>query len=209
MSNLKIGVLVSGGGTNLQSIIDACKSGYIPGKVEVVISNRKEAYALERAKKNNIDALFIDRKDFITNQDYAKRLIEEMEKRKVELVCLAGFLLLIDSLFITKYKNRIMNIHPALLPSFGGKGMYGHYVHQKVLEYGCKISGCTVHFVDEKYDHGPVILQKAVSVLENDTPESLAARILEEEHKIYPEAIKLFAEKRLEVRDRKVSITKK
>lgn len=193
MNKLKIGVLVSGGGTNLQAIIDACQTGNIPGEVVVVISNRKEAYALERAKKNRIEALYIDRKDFITNRDYAQRLAEEMDKREVELVCLAGFLLLIDSFFIDKYKNKIMNIHPALLPSFGGKGMYGIKVHEEVLKSGEKYSGCTVHMVDEEYDHGQIILQKKVHVKKNDTPHMLAERVLKEEHKLYPEAVKMFA----------------
>ncbi len=208
MSNIKIGVLASGGGTNLQSIIDACQSNYIPGKVVVVISNRKDAYALERAKNHKIDALFINRKDFATNRDYAEKLVEELEKRKVDLVCLAGFLLLLDSLLVAKYKNRLMNIHPALLPSFGGKGMYGHHVHQAVIDYGCKISGCTVHFVDEKYDHGPIILQRVVPVMDDDTLDSLADRVLKEEHKVYPEAIMLFAKNKLQIRDRKVEIKK-
>lgn len=206
MNKLKIGVLVSGGGTNLQAIIDACQTNVIRGEVVVVISNRENAYALQRAGKHKIDALYIDRKDFVTNQDYARRLVEEMEQRDVELICLAGFLLLIDPFFITKYKNRIMNIHPALLPAFGGKGMYGKHVHQAVLEYGCKVSGVTVHFINENYDQGAVILQETVKVLDNDTPETLASRILVEEHKIYPQAIKLFAEKRLDIKDRKVRI---
>ena len=209
MNKLKIGVLVSGGGTNLQAIIDACQTNVIRGEVVVVISNRENAYALQRAGKHKIDALYIDRKDFVTNQDYAWRLVEEMEQRDVELICLAGFLLLIDPFFITKYKNRIMNIHPALLPAFGGKGMYGKHVHQAVLEYGCKVSGVTVHFINENYDQGAVILQETVKVLDNDTPETLASRILVEEHKIYPQAIKLFAEKRLDIKDRKVRIIEK
>ena len=209
MNKLKIGVLVSGGGTNLEAIIDACRTNVIRGEVVVVISNRENAYALQRAGKHKIDALYIDRKDFVTNQDYARRLVEEMEQRDVELICLAGFLLLIDPFFITKYKNRIMNIHPALLPAFGGKGMYGKHVHQAVLEYGCKVSGVTVHFINENYDQGAVILQETVKVLDNDTPETLASRILVEEHKIYPQAIKLFAEKRLDIKDRKVRIIEK
>ncbi|MCK4533748.1 phosphoribosylglycinamide formyltransferase [bacterium] len=209
MNKLKIGVLVSGGGTNLQAIIDACREGNIPGEIAVVISNRKEAYALERAKKNKIEALYIDRKAFISNRDYAQRLAEEMDKRGVELVCLAGFLLLIDPFLIVKYKNKIMNIHPALLPAFGGKGMYGKNVHRAVLEYGCKVSGVTVHFINEKYDRGAIILQKTVNVLDNDTVDSLSSRILAEEHKIYVQAIRLFAEKKLDIKGRKVRIIDK
>lgn len=201
---IKIGVLVSGGGTNLQAIIDSCESGYIPGRVVVVISNRKDAYALERAKKHNIPALFINPKDYKNLDEYSEKISEELIKKEVDLVCLAGFLLKLSPEFVRKFKNRIMNIHPALLPSFGGPGMYGHHVHEAVIKSGVKITGCTVHFVDEEYDHGPIILQKAVEVKDDDTPEKLAERVLKEEHKIYPEAIKLFAEKKLEIIDGKV-----
>ena len=201
---IKIGVLVSGGGTNLQAIIDSCESGYIPGRVVVVISNRKDAYALERAKKHNIPALFINPKDYRNLDEYSEKIAEELIKKEVDLVCLAGFLLKLSPEFVRKFKNRIMNIHPALLPSFGGPGMYGHHVHEAVIKSGVKITGCTVHFVDEEYDHGPIILQKAVEVKDDDTPEKLAERVLKEEHKIYPEAIKLFAEKKLEIIDGKV-----
>ncbi|MFN3966962.1 MAG: phosphoribosylglycinamide formyltransferase [Endomicrobiia bacterium] len=201
---IKIGILVSGGGTNLQAIIDSCESGYIPGKVVIVISNKKDAYALERAKKHNIPALFINPKDYKDMDEYSEKLAEELIKREVDLVCLAGFLLKISPGFIKKFENRIMNIHPALLPCFGGPGMYGHHVHEAVIKSGVKISGCTVHFVDEEYDHGPIIIQKAVEVKDDDTPETLAERILKEEHKIYPEAIKLFAEGKLKIVERRV-----
>ncbi len=202
--HLKIGVLVSGSGTNLQAIIDSCESGYIPGKVVIVISNRKDAYALERAKKHNIPALFINPKEYKNLDEYSEKIADELIKKEVDLVCLAGFLLKLSSGFIKKFKNRIMNIHPALLPSFGGKGMYGHHVHSAVINSGVKISGCTVHFVDEEYDHGQIVLQKAVEVKDDDTPETLAERVLKEEHKIYPEAIKLFAEGKLEIVNRRV-----
>ncbi|MDI6641865.1 MAG: phosphoribosylglycinamide formyltransferase, partial [Elusimicrobiota bacterium] len=144
---LKIGVLVSGSGTNLQAIIDACQSGYLPAKVVVVISNRKDAYALERAKRHNIEALFIDRKLYQNEISYSAKLVEELKMRQVDLVCLAGFLLKLGPNFIEQFRNRILNIHPALLPKFGGKGMYGHHVHEAVLKSGEKVSGCTVHFV--------------------------------------------------------------
>ncbi len=203
-NTLNIGVLVSGGGTNLQSIIDACEQGFIPGKVVVVISNKKEAYALERAKKHNIQAIHLNPKDFSSRYEYYEKICNCLERKSVNLVCLAGFLLKVENPLLERFKGCIMNIHPALLPCFGGKGMYGHYVHEAVLESGAKFSGCTVHLVDEKYDHGPIIVQRIVPVDDNDTPESLAERVLKEEHKAFPEAIKLFAEGKIEVVGRRV-----
>ena len=193
----RIGVLVSGGGTNLQAIIDGCESGHIPdSRVAVVISNRKDAYALERAKKHDIRGVYLERKDCESAALYFEAVKKELEKEKVDLVCLAGFLLKLEPNIVRGFKGRIMNIHPALLPKFGGPGMYGHHVHEAVIKAGEKESGCTVHFVDEIYDHGKIALQARVPVMENDTPDELAARILKEEHRIYPEAIKLFFEKR-------------
>ncbi|MEW6556927.1 MAG: phosphoribosylglycinamide formyltransferase [Elusimicrobiota bacterium] len=194
MSNkIKIGVLVSGSGTNLQAIIDACMSHKIDAKVVVVISNKKEAFALQRAKKYNIRAVFVDAKKY----DFDRKAIEILEKFEVDLVCLAGFLLKLGKNFIRKYRGKILNIHPALLPKFGGKGMYGIKVHQTVLEANERISGCTVHLVDEKYDHGKIILQKKVKVFKNDTPVKLQKRVLKQEHKLYPEAIKLVIKRHL------------
>lgn len=192
----RIGVLVSGGGTNLQAIIDAAESGFIPGsKVVVVISNRKDAFALERAKKHGIKGIFIDRKSFCCPAAYFEAIIGELASNKVDLVCLAGFLLKLESNIIRRYKGKILNIHPALLPKFGGPGMYGHHVHEAALKAGETESGCTVHFVDEQYDHGEIILQKRVPVLKNDTPGTLAKRVLEQEHRAFPEGLKLFFEK--------------
>jgi phosphoribosylglycinamide formyltransferase 1 len=194
----KIGALVSGGGTNLQAIIDACESGYLPDtRVVVVISNKQDAYALERAKKHKIDGVFLDRKAYSSPAEYSSAILKELEKRDVNLVCLAGYLLKLDPDIIRRYKGRIMNIHPALLPKFGGPGMYGHHVHEAVIKAGEKESGCTVHFVDEVYDNGEIILQSKVPVLKTDTPETLAKRILEKEHKTYIEAIKLYIENRI------------
>ena len=187
-SKLKIGVLASGSGTNLQAIIDACNKNDLSAKVVVVISNRKNALALQRVKKYNIKAVFVDSKKC----DFDNQALKVLKKEKVEIVCLAGFLCKISKVFVKKYKDRILNIHPALLPKFGGKGMYGINVHKAVLEAGEKISGCTVHIVDEKYDNGKIILQKKVKVYKNDTPETLQKRVLKQEHKLYPEAIKLF-----------------
>lgn len=190
---VRIGVLVSGSGTNLQAIIDACKSKKIDAEVVSVISNKKNILALQRAKEYNIKNMFIDTKKY----DFDKKAIQFFEKQKVELVCLAGFLLKLGKNFIKKYNGKILNIHPALLPKFGGKNMYGINIHKAVLEAGEKISGCTVHLVDERYDHGKIILQKKIKVLKNDTPETLQKRVLKQEHKLYPQAIKLFIERYL------------
>lgn len=187
-----LGVLVSGGGTNLQAIIDACESGVLNGlaRVAVVVSNRPDAYALERARRHGITAVFLDRKDFADTAAYSEALAREMERHAVVLVCLAGFLVKLEPNFVRAFRRRIVNIHPALLPKFGGKGMYGHHVHEAVVAGGERESGATVHWVDEEYDHGPAILQAKVPVLPDDTAETLAERVLAVEHTIYPRAIK-------------------
>lgn len=190
---IKIGVLASGSGSNLQAIIDACRTGKIDAVIVAVISNKKNAFALERAKKHNIKAVFID----LQKYDFNKKTIKILEKQKVDLVCLAGFLLKISKEFVRKYKDRIVNIHPALLPKFGGSGMYGIDVHKAVIQAKEKISGCSVHLVDEKYDHGKIILQRKVKVFNNDTPERLQKRVLKQEHKAYPEAIGIIINKRI------------
>ncbi|MDK2877362.1 MAG: phosphoribosylglycinamide formyltransferase 1 [Thermoanaerobacteraceae bacterium] len=209
MPALKLGVLVSGGGTNLQSIIDHIESGYLPAEIAVVISSKEGAYALERAKKHRIPAYVVKRKDFDSQEKYEDEMIELLRRHHVELVVLAGFIKVLSPHFVRAFPNRIMNIHPALIPSFCGKGFYGEKVHEAVLNYGAKITGVTVHFVDEGTDTGPIILQRAVPVEDDDTPDTLAARVLKEEHKIYPEAIKLYAEGRLEIRGRRVIIKSK
>ncbi|OGS39741.1 MAG: phosphoribosylglycinamide formyltransferase [Elusimicrobia bacterium RIFOXYD2_FULL_34_30] len=184
---VKIGVLISGSGSNLQEIIDACNEKRINAEVAVVISNRQNAYGLERALKSSIPAVYIDPK----KEDFNKKVIEILEKYKVELVCLAGFLLKISEEFVKKYRGKILNIHPALLPKYGGAGMYGVHVHDAVIKAKEKVSGCTVHIVDEEYDKGTIILQKKVKVFKSDTPEILQKRVLEQEHIAYPEAIKI------------------
>lgn len=209
MPALKLGVLVSGGGTNLQSIIDHIESGYLPAEIAVVISSKEGAYALERAKKHRIPAYVVKRKDFDSQEKYEDEMIELLRRHHVELVVLAGFIKVLSPHFVRAFPNRIMNIHPALIPSFCGKGFYGEKVHEAVLNYGAKITGVTVHFVDEGTDTGPIILQRAVAVEDDDTPDTLAARVLKEEHKIYPEAIKLYTEGRLEIRGRRVIIKSK
>ena len=205
---LRIGVLVSGGGTNLQAVIDALNSGKITNAcIEVVISNNKNAYALERARNNNIEALCISPKDFDDRSQFNQALINKLDEYNLDLIVLAGCMVVLPAELIQKYRNRIINIHPSLIPSFCGKGYYGLHVHEEVLARGVRITGATVHFVDEGTDTGPIILQKAVEVKYNDTPEILQKRVMEQaEWKIMPEAIDLIANGRISVEDGKVKI---
>ena len=198
---LPIGVLVSGRGTNLQSIIDAIESGRLNADIKVVISNRPDAYALKRAEDHKIPTEVISDKGYPNREEYDRKVIESLKKRGVELVVLAGFMRVLTSIFVREFPMRIMNIHPALLPAFPGLK-----VQKKAIEHGVRFSGCTVHFVDEGVDTGPIIIQSVVPVYCDDTEEELSARILKQEHRIYPEAIQLFAEGRLEVRGRRVFI---
>jgi phosphoribosylglycinamide formyltransferase-1 len=200
---MNIGVLVSGRGTNLQAIIDASKDGKIKSRVVVVISNKRDAYALLRAEKEGIPAFFLSSKNK-TPEEYDKEIIGIFENYKVDLVVLAGYLKILSGVLIEKYKDRIINIHPALLPSFGGKGFYGENVHRAVLDAGCRVSGCTVHFVRLEIDKGPIIVQKCVEVLDNDTPETLAERILPHEHQALVEAIKIIEEGRYKIEGMRV-----
>jgi len=195
---INIGVLISGSGTNLQAIIDNIENNYIPANISVVISNRKNAFGLERAKNHNIDAVYFNRKNFETDIDFDVAIVSELQKRNIQLVVLAGYLNILTPLFVSNFRNRILNIHPALIPSFCGKGYYGLKVHEAVLEYGAKITGATVHFVDEGADTGAIILQESVNVLNNDTAEILQKRVLTIEHKLLPVAVKLFCENKLE-----------
>ncbi len=197
---LKIGVLVSGGGTNLQAVLDAIESGQIAAaEVKVVISNNQNAYALKRAKNHGIDAFCISPGDFRERQAFNNALLEKVDEYGLDLIVLAGFLVTIPPAMVQKYRNRIINIHPSLIPSFCGKGYYGLKVHEAVLERGVKITGATVHYVDEGTDTGPILLQKAVEVWEGDTPESLQKRVMEEaEWKILPQAIAMIADKQEE-----------
>lgn len=186
----KIGVLVSGSGSNLQAILEAARSGKINhGEVAVVVSSHPGVKALDRAKSFGVAALVVDPKLFKDRPSHAQELVRVLDSHKVDLVCLAGYILKLEPEFVKHFRNRILNVHPALLPKFGGKGMYGIHVHKAVLSAGEKESGVTVHWVDEEYDHGPHILQRRVPVEPNDTPETLAARVLALEHKVYPEAI--------------------
>lgn len=208
---LKIGVLVSGGGTNLQALIDRIEDGYLSKcSIVTVVSSRKGVYALERAERHGIPSICIARKDFSSADAYDEALIKHFENYGVELVVMAGFLSMVGEKFNRRYTHRIINIHPSLIPSFCGKGFYGIIPHQKALEYGVKVTGATVHFVELEYDSGPIILQKAVSIREDDTPETLQKRVMEEaEWQILPEAVKLFSESRLVIENRKVRIKNK
>lgn len=205
---LNIGVMVSGGGTNLQAILDRIDDGYLKNcRVVTVVGSRDGIFALERAKNKGIPTAVISRKSFQNAEDYDKVLIAHMKKYNVQLVVLAGFLSLLGDGFVKTYENAIINIHPSLIPAFCGKGYYGIIPHQKALEYGVKIVGATVHFVESEYDSGPIIIQKAVEVLPEDTPETLQQRVMEQvEWIILPEAIRLFSERKLLVKGRKVII---
>jgi phosphoribosylglycinamide formyltransferase-1 len=205
---LRIGVMVSGGGTNLQAIIDRIRDGRLPGcEIVTVVSSKPGVYALERASSNGIPTCVISKKSFDTIDAYDEALIGHMKKYGVELVVLAGFLSLLGERFIDCYKNRIINIHPSLIPSFCGKGYYGIIPHQKALEYGVRVTGATVHFVEPEYDSGPIIFQKAVQVMPDDTPETLQRRVMEEaEWELLPKAIRYFGEGRLSIEGRRVII---
>ena len=206
---LRIGVLVSGGGTNLQAIIDALKAGIITNaSIEIVISNNPNAYSLERAKNNGINAECISPKDFESREEFNDALINRLDECNLDLIVLAGCMVVLPAKLIEKYRNKIINIHPALIPAFCGKGFYGLHVHEEVLKRGVKLTGATVHFVDEGTDTGPIILQKAVEVKNDDTPEILQRRVMEEaEWKIMPEAINLIANGKVSIKDNKVIIS--
>ncbi|MBQ8309879.1 MAG: phosphoribosylglycinamide formyltransferase [Clostridia bacterium] len=208
MKQTNIAVLVSGGGTNLQALIDAEKRGELgSGKITLVIASKEGVYALERAKNNDIPSQVLARREYADIAAYSKALADALEAAQIDLVVLAGFLTIIDEQVYARFPNRILNVHPALIPSFCGKGYYGLRVHEAVLEKGVKISGATVHIVTPECDAGPIVLQKAVAVREDDTPETLQRRIMEEaEWKILPEAVRLFCEGRITVRDQKVYI---
>lgn len=199
---LSIGVLASGRGSNFQSIIDSIQTGYLPAAIAVLITDNPDAYAIERAGKHAIEALVLKPADFADKNAYYSRIADELQKRNVELVVLAGFMRVVGKALLNCFPNRVMNIHPALLPSF--PGLHGQ---KQAADYGIKISGCTVHFVDEGVDTGPIIVQAAVPAYHDDTEDSLSERILIQEHRIFPYAIKLFAEGRVSVEGRKVVVT--
>lgn len=195
---LNIAVCVSGGGTDLQSIIDACEAGKINGQIRLVISNRKKAYGLERARLHGIQA------EWIKDED---EILKRFEEEKIDVVVLAGYLAIVGDKLIEQYKNRIINIHPSLIPSFCGPGFYGMHVHEAVFKRGVKVSGATVHFVNGEVDGGPIILQRAVDISDLETSEDIQARVLEIEHEILPEAVALYCEGRVSVENERVKIS--
>ena len=202
---LRVAVLASGRGSNLQAIIDGIEANLVQATIVAVISNKKDAVALERARKHGLKDLFVDPKPFAGQPDsreaYDRALLAILQQHDVELVLLAGYMKIVTAVLVNAYANRMMNIHPSLLPSFPGLE-----VQKKAIEWGCKLAGCTVHFVTEGVDEGPIILQAAVPILDDDSPETLAARILVQEHRLYPRAVQLFAEGRLRVEGRRVFI---
>ncbi len=202
MDKVKIGVLVSGGGSNLQSIIDQIEEGRLGAEIRVVISNIPEAYALERSVRHGLSTCVISHLAFPRREDFDRKVAEVLHFHEVELVVLAGFMRILTPLFLRAFPRAVMNIHPALLPSFPGL-----HVQQQALDYGVKFAGCTVHFVEEGVDTGPIIIQAVVPVFDDDTADTLSARILQEEHRIYPQAIQLYAEGKLAFRGRRVVVS--
>ena len=200
---IRLAVLLSGGGTTLQNILDRIADGRLRAEIALVISNRSDAYGLTRAEQARIPAAVVTRNEHLSTEAFSAQIFGLCGRAQVDLVCLAGFLQLIQ--VPEDFLGRVMNIHPALIPAFCGKGFYGHRVHEAVLESGVKVSGCTVHFADNQYDHGPIILQRTVPVLDDDTADTLAARVFEQECEAYPEAIHLFAGGRLRIVGRRVT----
>lgn len=203
---MNIGVFASGRGSNFQAILNAIQQGILPARVTLLLSNKRDSGALEAARSCAIPAVHLSQTQFLDEQSFAAAMLEVLKAHDVQLIALAGYLKKIPATVVRQYRNRILNIHPALLPSFGGSGMYGHAVHEAVIASGAKLSGATVHLVDEEYDHGAILLQKAVTVEAGDTPETLAAKVLKVEHEIYPLALKAFAENRVTINERSVWI---
>jgi phosphoribosylglycinamide formyltransferase-1 len=201
---IRLGVLLSGSGTTLQNFIDHIAAGQLDARIVSVVSSKADAFGLERARRADLSTHLVERKSCASREQFSQRILDHCRSAGVELVCLAGFLQLLQ--ISDDFLGRVMNIHPALLPAFGGKGYHGLHVHQAVLDAGVKVTGCTVHFADNEYDHGPIILQRAVSVEEEDTPERLQARVFAAECAAYPEAIRLFSEGRLRIEKRRVRI---
>ena len=204
MTKLKLAVLLTGSGTTLENLFEKRAAGKLTADIVAVVSSRPDAYGLERARKREVPALTIERRKFVMPEEFSQAIFEALMPYKPDLICLAGFMSLLQ--IPEAYKNRVINIHPALLPAFGGKGFYGNKVHESVLKAGCKVTGCTVHVVDNEYDSGPIIAQKAVQVLAGDSVESLAARVQEAEREVYPDVIQLFAEGRLKIENRVVQV---
>ena len=203
---LNIAVFISGGGTNLQSIIDAIKEKKINGQIKLVFSNRKNAYGLVRAQNEKIDTFYLNRKNFFSNEEYDEGILEELNRKNIDLIVLAGYLNILSSKLVSKYSNRIINIHPSLIPSFCGDGFYGENVHKAVIKSGVKFTGATTHFVDENVDTGAIILQDVVPVLINDDFETVAKRVLEIEHEILVKTVKAFCDNKIVFKDNRAFI---
>jgi formyltetrahydrofolate-dependent phosphoribosylglycinamide formyltransferase len=201
---LRLAVLLSGNGRTLQNLLDRSADGRLPARVVVVVSNRADAFGLQRAERAGMPAAVVERRDYGSREEFSERIFGLCREHTADLVCLAGFLQLLT--IPDDFQGRVLNIHAALIPAFCGKGFYGPRVHEAALEYGVKVSGCTVHFADNIYDHGPIVLQRVVPVQDDDTPDTLAARVFEQECEAYPEAIRLFAEGRLRIEGRRVRI---
>ncbi len=206
MSRLNIAVLISGSGSNLQALIDAALNGTINGNIAVVISDKENAYGLQRAKKHNIEAIAINKKSFDSKTNFDAEMSKQLKSRDIGLIILAGYLSILPTDIVKEYEGRVINIHPSLIPSFCGNGFYGERVHKAVIEYGAKVSGATVHFVDEGTDTGAIILQQSVTVVYEDTAETLAAKVLEVEHQLIVKAAALFCDEKLEIQGRRVKI---
>jgi formyltetrahydrofolate-dependent phosphoribosylglycinamide formyltransferase len=207
LKNIRLAVFASGRGSIFSALLEAIDSNRLSAEIPVVISNNPRAGVLETAENRKIDTFVINKKDYASRDEFVAALLDVLRNHGTDMVILAGYMKKIPPEVVGAYKNRILNIHPALLPSFGGQGMYGHFVHEAVLAQGCRVSGVTVHLVDEAYDRGPIVAQRCVPVLEGDTPDTLAARILQIEHQIFAEAIQLFAEGRVSVEAGRVKIT--
>jgi formyltetrahydrofolate-dependent phosphoribosylglycinamide formyltransferase len=204
MSPLRLAVLLSGSGTTLQNLIDRIQAGSLRAEIVQVISSVPEAFGLERARRAGLPTAVVTRKEAGSREAFSERIFTLCRQARAELVVMAGFLQIIT--VPEDFTNRVMNIHPALIPAFCGKGYYGHKVHEAVLAYGVKVSGCTVHFADNEYDHGAIILQRTLPVLDDDTPDTLAARVFEQECEAYPEALQAFADGRLRIEGRRVLV---
>jgi len=203
---LRLTAFASGRGSNLLAIMKNIDAGLLNAKVVGVISNNSKSGALQVARERSIPGFHISRLHFVSDQDYERHILNVLDELRTDLVILAGYMKIVPESVVRAYKNRMLNIHPALLPAFGGQGLYGENVHKAVLDYGCKVSGVTVHLVDAEYDTGAPVMQRCVPVLDDDTPQTLAARILEEEHRIYTDAIRLFADGRIEIKGRRVRV---
>jgi phosphoribosylglycinamide formyltransferase-1 len=204
---MNIAIFASGRGSNFQAILSAIDAGLLPARVTVLISNKSDGGALDIARARRIQTSQLSQKMFPSEEALAEAMLNVLSQQRVELLVLAGYLKKIPLQVVRRYRNRIVNIHPALLPLFGGVGMYGHFVHEAVIASGVKVSGATVHIVDEEYDRGPIVMQKTVEIIQEDTPDSLAAKVLKIEHEIYPLALKAFAEGKIKIEGRKAWIT--